>query len=172
MLASASGLSLTIVPSTPGDYDIVVRSDVSEAQCTLTVLRSGEATFGECRVRRGYVYQEHGWPAGNGGATLTMNGENGADVPRSVDVQVFDANANEIDRRTLQPDYLESYPNGRECDATPFLHASERIELPEVLPAPPSGDAGAAEPRDAGIRTDAGTDADAAVEADGGPAID
>lgn len=126
-MAGVTGLSLSVLPVTPGAYDIVVRSDVVEAQCPFTLGRDGQTTLGACNTRMGYVGPEFG-PSNGGGAVLLLVGDSNA-VPRRVEVQVFDANANELVRRTLQPTYTESYPNGRECDVEPSLYAREQIAI-------------------------------------------
>lgn len=155
MLGSTNGLMLDVVPQTPGSYDIVVRSDVVEAQCSFTLDRNQDVAYTPCDVRRGYAYPRGGYDAAH--FVLDLNGDYPS-VPTLVDIEVYDSQQNLILRRTLQPVYSESYPNGPECDPEPSRFASESIDLPEVFPAPPQTDAGSQPPRDAGVR-DAGSDA-------------
>lgn len=157
LIGGTQGITLQVAPAVAGSYDIVVRSSVIEAQCSFSTTGRGDIRNGTCITRTGVAYPLEPGSRGGGDYIVDLMTESSSvPPPAALDVQVFDAEANEIFHETLTPTYTSSYPNGESCDGTGYLHASEIVYLPS-----PNGT-----PRFDGGTKDAGLDAEASDAAD------
>lgn len=132
MMAGDHGLHLSLRGAVAGEYTVVVRSDLVEAQCPFVIGPQRDGSYQQCNVRRGEAYVGmSGW---NNEPQITLSGSYGsgymAELPSSVDVSVFAADGTKLLEETRYPSYRNDYPNGVDCDVEPYRSATEVFDLP------------------------------------------
>lgn len=159
LLDALDRLDLEVRVATPGHYDIVIRGDEIEAQCSFDQV-GGQPRYGTCIQRVGQLI-----PDGDGSnvARFFIYA-----APSSLDITVYDGARTELHRERVYPTYQRTYDDA--CQTA--YGGLVRVNVTEPATPPDAEEPDDAVRRDAGVRDeDAASDTpeeDAGVAADDG----